>query len=250
MSNYSRPPNPAEYGGGGSSGANYYDPRADFSSQSQPYQQQSQYQGGSGGYNYDPAFSNAVKQAKYHNSGREDDDEDDEESGFFKKALSFISEHKDRFGQEDIDEQQVVGAHQALYGGGQQQQQQQQAERKHDADFLGNGAALQALKMFTSGEGQQSQTGGHDQNKLIGLAMAQAGKLWDQQNQQGNVATDKQSVINSAAKMALKMYLKNQAGGGGGALGGLGGLGGLASGVSGGGQSGGSGLLGLAKKFL
>ncbi|EFW17891.1 conserved hypothetical protein [Coccidioides posadasii str. Silveira] len=210
MSNYSRPPNPAEYGGGGSSGANYYDPRADFSSQSQPYQQQSQYQGGSGGYNYDPAFSNAVKQAKYHNSGREDDDEMTR----------------------------------------QQQQQQQQAERKHDADFLGNGAALQALKMFTSGEGQQSQSGGHDQNKLIGLAMAQAGKLWDQQNQQGNVATDKQSVINSAAKMALKMYLKNQAGGGGGALGGLGGLGGLASGVSGGGQSGGSGLLGLAKKFL
>ncbi|EEP77855.1 predicted protein [Uncinocarpus reesii 1704] len=135
----------------------------------------------------------------------------------------------------------MVGAHQALYGG-----QHEGGDRgKVDADFLGSGAALQALKMFSSGEGRQSQSGGHDQNKLIGLAMAQAGKLWDQQNQQGQVATDKQSAINSAAKMALKMYLKNQSGG---KLGGVGGLGGLAGSL--GGQSGGSGLFDLAKKFF
>ncbi|WEW59310.1 hypothetical protein PRK78_004779 [Emydomyces testavorans] len=242
MSHYPGSSNPAEYGGGGATGANYYDPRADFSSESQPHGG-----GGVGGYNYDPAFNQAVKQAKYHNTGRDDDDDDDDEdSGFFKRAVSFLSEHKERFGKEDIDEQKVVGAHQVLYGGGQQQQGQQgHGERKHDAEFLGNGAALQALKMFASGEGQQKQSGGgHDQNKLIGLAMAQAGKLWDQQNQQGNVATDKQSAINSAAKMALKMYMKNQGGGG------LGGLGGLAGGLGGQSKSSSSGLLNMAKKFL
>lgn len=41
---------------------------------------------------------------------------------------------------------------------------------------------------------------------MIGLAMSEASRLFDQQSSQGNVAsgTDKQSVVNTAAKMALK----------------------------------------------
>ncbi|KAI1905769.1 hypothetical protein LOZ12_006620 [Ophidiomyces ophidiicola] len=254
MSNFSRP-NPSEFSGGAS--ANYYDPRADMSGQQIQQGGSGAPGGGDGGFGgFD--FGQAIKQAKYHNNGREDAD-DDEDAGFFKKAVSFLSQNKESLGKEDIDEQKVVGAHQALYGDG----GNPQADRKLDADFLGNGAALQALKMFMGGEDKQKSSSGGggagDQNKLIGLAMAQAGKLWDQQNKQGNVATDKQSAVNSAAAMAMKMYMKNQmsGGGGGGGLGGLAGLAGLAGGL-GGGQSGGGNqqqggagaLLGMAKKFL
>lgn len=197
MSNYTNPSHPAEYGGGGSTGANYYDPRADFSS-SQPYQQPSQQQhsqshqqsqyGGGGNYNYDPTFSDAYKQARYVKNNKDldndDDDDDDEDSSIFKRALGFLSENKDRDDDNDINEQQVVGAHRALYGN---QSGPVEGERKLDANFLGGGAAVQALKMFTSGEGKQSNAGAGDQNKLIGLAMAQAGKLWEQQSAQGKV---------------------------------------------------------------
>lgn len=196
MSNYNPPSHPAEYGGGGSTGANYYDPRADFSS-SQPYQQQQQSQysggnygsGGGGRANFDPTFSDAYKQARYAKNGKDnvdpdDDDDDDEDASIFKRALGFLSENKDRFNRhddDDVDEQQIVGAHKALYGN------DNVPDRKLDANFLGGGAAVQALKMFTSGEGRQNDKGAGDQNKLIGLAMAQAGKLWEQQNSQGKV---------------------------------------------------------------
>lgn len=70
-------------------------------------------------------------------------------------------------------------AHQSLYGSG-------GSGEKYDEKSLGAGAAMQALKMFTSGQGD-SGSGGHDQNKFIGIAMAQAGKLWEEQNQGGNV---------------------------------------------------------------
>lgn len=37
--------------------------------------------------------------------------------------------------------------------------------------------------MFLAGEGGEG--GGFDQNKLIGMAMAQAGKIWDEKEAQG-----------------------------------------------------------------
>ncbi|KAK2745889.1 hypothetical protein FQN57_003502 [Myotisia sp. PD_48] len=233
MSNsYNRPSDPSQYGGGGSSGANYYDSNADFSIQPAPSNQ-----------SHHPGvdYNQAVQQAKYHHSGREDAD-DDEDSSFFSKAVGFLNDHKERFSKEDIDEEKVVGAHQQLYGDGRD-------DRKHDADSLGAGAAMQALKMFMSDSGKQDQQahapkGAADQNKLVGIAMAQAGKLWEQKNKNGQVTTDKQSAVNAAAGMALKMYLKGQ-GSGGGALGGLGGLAGRL-----GGQSGGSDLFNIARKFL
>jgi hypothetical protein len=76
----------------------------------------------------------------------------------------------------------------------------------------------------------QGGGGGGGQSQMIGMAMQEASKLFDQQSGMGNVqgGTDKQSAINSAAKMALQMYMKSQGGGGGGA----------------------SGLMGLASKFF
>ncbi|KAL2216524.1 hypothetical protein M432DRAFT_66524 [Thermoascus aurantiacus ATCC 26904] len=219
---YSRPADPAEYGGGGSSGPNYYDPRADFD---------------------DDDFAGAIEHARSSRRAlrpKKDDDNDDEderETSLFAEAISFLKQNKGRFfppdkdNGHDIDEGKMIGAHQALYGSGSGSSGSSGEEGKtHDASSLGMGAALQALKLFTSGEADNSQghSGRSAKDKLIGLAMAQAGKLWEEQHGSGKVSTDKQSAINAAAEMALKMYLKSRGSGHDG-TGGPGGLLSLAS---------------------
>jgi hypothetical protein len=79
---------------------------------------------------------------------------------------------------------------------------------------------MQALKKF-SGGGGASGGGSGSQSQMVSMAMQEASKLFDQQSSQGNVqgGIDKQSVINSAGKMALQMFLKSQGSGGGGASG-------------------------------
>jgi hypothetical protein len=91
---------------------------------------------------------------------------------------------------------------------------------------MGSAAAMQALKMFTSG-GSGNSASGNSQNAFVGMAMAQASKLFDSQSSQGNVASgaSKESAVQQAGEMALKMYMKSQGGGA-------------------------SGLMGLASKFL
>lgn len=97
---------------------------------------------------------------------------------------------------------------------------------------MGSAAAMQALKMFTSGQAG----GSNSQSQLIGLAMGEASKLFDSQASQGRVASgsSKESAVKQAGEMALKMYLKSQGGGG-------------AGGASAGGAG---GLLDIARKFL
>ena len=91
---------------------------------------------------------------------------------------------------------------------------------------MGSAAAMQALKLFlgsgnqnqqgNSQQGNQSQIQGNPQNQFIGMALAEASKLFDRQSSQGNVqsGTSKQSVVQQAGEMALKMYLKGQGGSG------------------------------------
>lgn len=88
---------------------------------------------------------------------------------------------------------------------------------------------MQALKMFGGGGGGSS--GGQSQNAFVGMAMGQASKLFEQQSSQGNVESgaSKESAVQQAGEMALKMYMKGGMGGGGG---------------------GASGLMGMAAKFL
>ncbi|GFF85178.1 hypothetical protein IFM47457_06725 [Aspergillus lentulus] len=191
------------------------------------------------------SFSNMIQDAlsghghsNNNNNNRHDDRDDDfnpavryaeshantSDPSLFTSALSFLNENKHRLSNDnDIDEQEMIHAHQSLYGGG-------ESERRHDSSSVGAGAAMQALKMFTtSSEGEKS---GMDKNAFIGLAMAQAKKMFEEKEAKGEVNGDKQSAINSAAEMALKMYLKS----GGGGMAGTGGPGG--------------GLLQLASKFL
>ncbi|PWY80740.1 hypothetical protein BO94DRAFT_427515, partial [Aspergillus sclerotioniger CBS 115572] len=142
-------------------------------------------------------------------------------SDLFSTALSFLSSRKSQYEEQpDVDEEHMVQSHQALYNN-------QDEGQQHDSKSLGAGAAMQALKMFTSGSGGSSG----DKNEFIGMAMAQASKLWDQKSGSGAVAGDKQSAINSAAEMAFKMYMKSQG-----------------SGSSG--TGGPAGLMSLASKFL
>ena len=99
---------------------------------------------------------------------------------------------------------------------------------------------MQALKMFTGGQGSQAE--GTEKEQFIGMAMGQAAQLFDKQQQNsssGNNTTTKEEVVANAAKLALKMYMK----------------GGVSGGSSGSGSGGGSGssaggLLNLASKFL
>ncbi|KAJ5999887.1 hypothetical protein N7481_000296 [Penicillium waksmanii] len=199
-----------DYNSGGNSGAsaNYYDQNADFRDTR---------------YNGPPSYSNENQHDDFssaaHHASQEHSSED---RSFFDSALSFIKERKGEYADTskyEVDEAHAMNAHQAMYGGGGD-------ERSHDSGTVGAGAAMQALKMFTGGGGSGGGSdGGMDKNKLMGLAMAQASKLWDEKNASGNVSGDKQSAVNSAAEMALKMYMK----GGSGGIGGTGGAGGLMS---------------------
>jgi len=177
--------------------------------------------GGYGGDN-DSEYSSAIHHAQQHH-----DNSGGQGRGDYGNAVSHIRQNQGRLSNEDIDENHMVSAHQSLYGGQGQQGGGRPQGQPHDENSLGAGAAMQALKMFTSG----GSSSGGGKNEFIGMAMAQAGKLWEQQSSAGNANTDKQSAINKAAEMAYKMYSKGE----GGMLGGTGGP---------------SGLLSLAGKFF
>ncbi|GFF48915.1 hypothetical protein IFM61606_07022 [Aspergillus udagawae] len=170
-------------------------------------------------YDDNDEFNPAVRYAESHANTSD--------TSPFTSALSFLKENKHRLSNDnDINEQEMIQAHQSLYGGN----GGGESERRHDSNSVGAGAAMQALKMFTtSSEGEKS---GMDKNAFIGLAMAQAKKMFEEKEASGQVNGDKQSAINAAAEMALKMYMKS----GGGGMAGTGGPGG--------------GLLQLASKFL
>lgn len=123
---------------------------------------------GSEPYSGGDDFSSAAQHASSHHDGGNSD--------LFSNALSFIQGRASSAGSGQIDEQHVVQSHQAMYGGG------NDAGQTHDSSTVGAGAAMQALKMFTGGG---SSDGGMDKNKLIGMAMAQAGKLWDEKSNNG-----------------------------------------------------------------
>lgn len=120
----------------------------------------------------------------------------------------------------------MMQAHQQAYGGG---QGGYGSSGSMDSGTIGSAAALNALKQHTQGGGVQSQ------NNFVGVAMAEASKLFDQQNggqQSGqSYSSGKQSAIQSAATQALKMYM------GGGSS-------------SSSGSMGSSGLMSLASKFF
>ncbi|KAL6701750.1 hypothetical protein J3F84DRAFT_343286 [Trichoderma pleuroticola] len=135
----------------------------------------------------------------------------------FSNVISSLGQQKSHLANSDLDEQDAIRKHQETY---------EQGADNLSSGSLGSAAALQALKKFTQGE-----TGGNQsQGAFLGLALSEASKLFDSKAADGKVASDasKESAIQQAGEMALKMYLKSQ----------------------GGGQQGPSGLLGIASKFF
>ncbi|KAF4635149.1 hypothetical protein G7Y89_g2946 [Cudoniella acicularis] len=172
--------------------------------------------GGGGGYGgNDDDLQGAAHHAQQHAG-------DSGDSSVFSSVLGKLAGNKQNIQQQPIDEQDAVQSHKQFFGGGGGQQQ------PASAGSMGSAAAMQALKMFSGGGSGGSQSG-NSQNAFVGMAMGQASKLFDSQASQGNVQSgaSKESAIQQAGEMALKMYMQSQGSSGGA-----------------------SGLMGLASKFL
>ncbi|KAJ0351381.1 hypothetical protein COL154_004773 [Colletotrichum chrysophilum] len=165
----------------------------------------------------DDDYRQAAHQASRHAGSSGDAD-------LFSTVLGALTQKKGQLANEDIDEDDAVKKHKKFFG-------DDDDGEKADDKGLGAAAAMQALKMFSSGEtgGQKQSQGG-----FMGLAMAEASRvslyflhstletgwltrecvfqLFDQRQSQGKVAegTSKESAIQQAGEMALKMYFKSQ----------------------------------------
>jgi hypothetical protein len=198
------------YGGhGGRSGnarGEYYDDR--------PSAQEYRPAQSSGGMVYNGNYYDAAKYAeKYAGLG---------DVSLFNTATGYLSGREKEFEHDSMDEREFTGNHRAFY-------EDNGGRGENSPRSFGQAAAMQALKRFTKDSDGRS---GVDQNAFIGMAMAEAVKLFDSQSNRGNVeaGSSKQEVVNSAAQMALKLFLKSQADSGSGGSG--------------------SGLMGMASKFL
>ncbi|KAI1464216.1 uncharacterized protein F4812DRAFT_216123 [Daldinia caldariorum] len=167
----------------------------------------------------DDDFRGAVEHASRHAGGSGDSD-------LFSNLLGALTKKKQSLADEDVDEDDAVKQHKRFF-------EKDDDDADADDKSLGSAAAMQALKLFTSGQSGNTQESS-SKSAFIGLAMAEASKLFDQKASQGKVSSDssKESAVMKAGEMALKMYLKSQGGGKTES------------------SSSGSGILSLASKFL
>lgn len=122
-------------------------------------------------------YSRAREVAEQHAGG---------DSSLFATALGFLSGREKDLEHGDVDEGEFVRNHRDIYGG-EQQDGGGEGDRK-DPQGLAQAAAMQALKKFTGGGGGGGGgASGQDQNAFIGLAMAEAAKLFDSQSSKGVV---------------------------------------------------------------
>ncbi|KAG6038078.1 hypothetical protein E4U41_004587 [Claviceps citrina] len=122
-------------------------------------------------------------------------------SDLFANVVNAVGQTWDRIQTEDMDEQDAIKQHQHAY----------QNDGKEDSSTLGTAAAMQALKTFTqSGNVAGSASG---QGAFLGMAMAEASKLFDDKAAQGKVegGASKENVVQQAVETAIKMYFKSQA---------------------------------------
>ncbi|KAG9051311.1 hypothetical protein FS837_009578 [Tulasnella sp. UAMH 9824] len=125
---------------------------------------------------------------------------------------------KNSLSSSSFNESSVTQAHQAAYGGNN--------TGSMDADSLGSAAAMQAMQSLMGGGTLTPEM----KTKLVGVAMAEAGKLMDQQG--ASSGANKQDAMSAAAKVAMQMLAQGGGGNptiGGANSGGLGQLAGLAS---------------------
>lgn len=203
------------YGGHGGRPGNArqgYDDRFESGKEYRPAQ-------GSGGMMMGISGSGGYGEASRYAQQRLGSDGDD---SMFSNAAGYISDREPELEREHLDEGDLIRSHRELYGNG-------GYGGERSSVSLGQAAAMQALKYFTT-----SNSGTGDQNAFIGMAMAEAANLFDSQSSKGNLSAQstKQDVINQAAKIALKLFLKSKID------------------ASGGGSGGADGLMKMASQFL
>ncbi|KAF4978945.1 hypothetical protein FZEAL_4742 [Fusarium zealandicum] len=187
----------------------YGDQQQQYGQQQQQYGQQQQHgqeqqypppggiksQGGGGISSFfgDLDVDNAKEEAS-KNAGSSGDKD------LFSSILGSLGQKQDKLANEDLDEEDAIRKHKKTYD---------DDENDQDDRSMGTAAAMQALKLFNKGETQSSS---NSQSAFLGLAMAEASKLFDSKASQGKVSSDssKESVVQQAGEVAMKMYFKNQ----------------------------------------
>lgn len=129
----------------------------------------------------------------------------------FSQIMGAVGQRKDELAKEDIDEDEAQRKHEQVYND----------DAKHDENSLAAAAAMQAFKKFQNGQGGGGDSAKDSQSSMVSMALSEASKLFDDKSASGKVpaGADKQSVLQKAGEMAMKLYFKNQAQKQGGVMG-------------------------------
>lgn len=163
---------------------------------------------GGGGFNIGD-IAGLVNHAQNHDQSNSGDQQ------LFGQVASFLQSKAGNV-QGDVNENELLNSHDKVNN----------STDTVDSHEIGNAAALGAIRNVLGG-GSGNTGSGDFQQKLIGAAMAQAGKLFDQKQNAGQAGGgSKEDAMNKAGEQVMKLLVKNQVSGmiGGGNSGGLSGL--------------------------
>jgi hypothetical protein len=172
-------------------------------------EQQGQQGSGGGGFNIGD-IAGIVNHAQNHDQSNNGDQQ------LFGQVASFLQSRAGSV-QGDVNENELMNSHEKVNNG-------TDPVNSHE---IGNAAALGAIRNVLGSGGSGDGNSGDFQQKLIGAAMAQAGKLFDQKQSAGQAGGgSKEDAMNKAGEQVMKLLVKNQVSGmiGGGNSGGLSGL--------------------------
>ncbi|ODA81052.1 hypothetical protein RJ55_04014 [Drechmeria coniospora] len=123
-------------------------------------------------------------------------------SAMFSQIMGAIGQKKGQIANEDLDEEDAISKYKHAY----------QNDGRGDETTLGVAAAMQALKKFNQGEGSGSSGASQSLGSFVAIAMSEASKLFDSKAADGKIAdgASKESTVQKAGEMAMKMYFKSQ----------------------------------------
>ncbi|KAK0745813.1 hypothetical protein B0T18DRAFT_428891 [Schizothecium vesticola] len=126
---------------------------------------------------------------------------------FFTPLLRTISDHLSQLTAQPLDEELAVRHHKQYFPRPTSSPSPPEAAT---ARGLGDAAALQALRMFRlpmTYDAGRRMTG---RNAFVGLAMAQAVRLWEEQREEGNVGAgvEVEGVVRKAGEVAVWLWAR------------------------------------------
>jgi hypothetical protein len=108
-------------------------------------------------------------------------------------ALGMLN--KDKAKNDNVDEDDAVRQHEKFYGN-------EGSGGQASSNNVGAAAAMQAMKMFNGGSSEQAKGG---QNQFIGMAMGQAAQLFDKQQAQGYILTERRIPVRRSRMLLRKL---------------------------------------------